>query len=84
GDSDVPPLMYRIQHDWVRLRPGEHLTESVQIRWVAYEAGPGTVTYWVVYTPPDATAVQVNKLMQDGTYIPTEKLETPHVSFNVN
>jgi hypothetical protein len=84
GMGDVPTLMDRIRCEWVRLRPGESMTETARIHRSVMEQGPGTVTYWVEYTPPDATPAEVETLMQAGTYIPTEKLETPHESFEVH
>jgi hypothetical protein len=44
----------------------------------------GTIEYWVEYTPPDATARELEELLQSGFIIPTEKLATEHRSFMIH
>jgi hypothetical protein len=84
GTSEMRTLLRRVQHEWVRLRPGESMSDTERLTWsTGGENVPGTVEYWVEYTPPNATSQQVNELMEDGYYIPTEKLETEHSAFHV-
>jgi hypothetical protein len=85
GSSDRPTLMYRIQHDWVRLRPGEFMTESEHVEWSNYaKDGPGSLEYWVEYYPPSVSGQEIASLFQKGYVIPTETLETRHASFHLN
>lgn len=84
GMFDQPALLYRVQHDWVRLRPGESMTDTERLVWDQHhEEGPGTVEYWVEFTPPAATAKDIADLLQSGHIIPTEELETAHASFHI-
>jgi hypothetical protein len=85
GSSGLQSLMYRILHDWIRLRPGESMTQTEPVQWTAYRGdGPGTVDCWVDYTPPAATDQEIASLQQAGYIIPTEKLETQHSSFRMH
>jgi hypothetical protein len=84
GVGDGPALMYRIQHDWVRLRPGEFMTVTKRVGWSDYgKDGPGTVDYLVEYTPPSVTEQELASLSRAGYVIPDEKLQTPLVSFHM-
>jgi len=85
GIVDGPGLIYRVEHDWVRLRPGEFMTDTERLVWDRRdEEGRGTVEYWVEYTPPAVTTKEAANLLQSGYVIPAEKLETPHASFRVH
>jgi hypothetical protein len=85
GEGDGPGLMHRIQHEWVRLRPGESMTDTEHVEWSDYEKdGPGTVEYWVEYEPPAVTDGEAATVQQAGYIIPTEKLETQHSSFHMH
>jgi hypothetical protein len=85
GMSDQPSLLYRAQHTWVRLQPGESMTNTERLTWSnGGENVPGTVEYWVEYTPPSATPVEVEGLLQEGYVIPTEALKTPRASFHTH
>lgn len=85
GIGDGPSLQSRIEHAWVRLRPGESMTQTERFNWGGYArgAGSGTVEYWVEYTPPAITEKEATILKQAGYLIPTETLETQHSSFHV-
>ena len=83
GMGDGPSLEYRVQHEWIRLRPGESMTTTERLRWTRYEDGPGSVEYWVEYTPPSMSEGEFARLTEAGYVIPTEELETPHASFHV-
>lgn len=84
GAGDGPSLAYRIQHQWVRLRPGESMTDTERASWEAYAGlGSGTVEYWIEYTPPTVTIGEIASMQRAGYVIPTEKLETQHSSFHV-
>lgn len=76
-------LKVRVEKDWVRLRPGEFMTTSANLRGVYARFGPGTVEYWVEYTPPKATPQEVEDLQQAGYIIPTGKLHTEHQRFTL-
>jgi len=85
GMGDQPSLLFRVQHTWVRLRPGESMTDTERLTWSnGGENVPGSVEYWVEYTPPDATPAEVAGLLEEGYVIPTEKLTTEHASFHVH
>jgi hypothetical protein len=85
GMGDQPSLLIRARHTWVRLRPGESMTDTERLTWSnGGEKVPGTVEYWVEYTPPDATPAEVAELFEQGYVIPTEKLTTEHSSFHVH
>jgi hypothetical protein len=85
GGSGGSGLIYRIQHDWVRLRPGEFMTECERVEWSNYaKDGPGTLEYWAEYFPPSVSGQEVASLLRNGYVIPTETLETRHSSFHLN
>lgn len=83
GITDLPPLMQRVKEDWNRLRPGEFVVTTENLRPIFHDLKPGTVEYWVEYIPPDATKEEILALQQEGYVIPTEKLATPHMSFDI-
>jgi hypothetical protein len=84
GMSDYPSLLYRVQHTWVRLRPGESMTNTERLTWSnGGENVPGTVEYWVEYMPPSATPAEVAELLGEGYVIPTDEVTTEHASFHV-
>lgn len=82
GVTDQPTMMDRAKGQWILLRPGEFMTTMLKFEPPVKEAE--TVEYWVQYTPPDATAREIEELLQAGYVIPTEKLETEHRSFVVH
>ena len=82
GISDQPSLLARARQKWIRLAPGEFMTTMLQLD--APNKGAGTLEYWVEYTPPDATAREVDDLMQAGIVVPTEKLTTEHRTFMIH
>jgi hypothetical protein len=85
GTGGQPSLMFRVQHAWVRLRPGESMTQTKRIDWRDFARdGPGTVEYWVEYTAPKVTEEEAASLKRAGYFIPAEKLETQHSSFRVD
>jgi len=84
GFADGPNLRWRIEHEWVRLRPGDFLTATERLRWTRHdEDGPGTVEYWVEYDPPYVTPAEFSELSNAGYIIPTEEVTTEHMSFHV-
>ena len=78
GTDHQPTLRQRVSTQWIRLRPGEFMTTSLQIEALPREGH--TVEYWVEYIPPDATPKEVEDLLAAGYVIPTQKLETEHRS----
>jgi hypothetical protein len=85
GAGDQSSLMFRVQHAWVRLRPGESMTQTKRIDWRDFaKDGPGTVEYWVEYTPPSPNEKEAASLKQAGYIISVETLETQHSSFHVD
>jgi hypothetical protein len=84
GATDEPPLIERVHQDWVRLRPGEFLTSTENLRHRFTSLGSGTVDYWVKFTPPMATPEEVSALKRTGYCIPTESIETPHRTFTIH
>jgi hypothetical protein len=79
GITDQPALAERARGQWIRLRPGEYMT--TMLRFDVGQKEAGTVSYWIEYTPPDATPTEIEELSQEGYVIPTDKLETEHRSF---
>jgi hypothetical protein len=85
GISDLPSLNERVRNKWVRLRPGESMTYTGRVDLSMYRnKPPGTVEYWVDYTPPEATAAEAEALFEAGYIIPTQKLSTEHKTFHLN
>lgn len=84
GMSDMPRIEKRIENDWIRLRPGEFLTVTENIRGRYRKFKPGVVEYWVEYTPPDATPETVKELLESDHIVPSESLETPRSSFRLH
>ncbi len=81
GISDQPSLDERVRKMWIHLAPGEFMTATLRLD--APDRKPGFVEYWVEFTPPDATAGEVEHLLEAGFVIPTDKLATEHRSFRV-
>jgi hypothetical protein len=68
-----PNLPDRIEHEWVRLRPGESMTTTTRLRFARRDRdGPGTEEYWVEYTPPALRPEEIARLSQAGYVIPVE------------
>jgi len=82
GITDQPSLLERARKRWIRLAPGEFITTTLQLD--PRSKDEGTIEYWVEYTPPDATAQELEELLQAGFIIPTEKLATDHRSFMIH
>ena len=83
GMTDRPSLITRVKNEWIRLRPGEFVTNTESIRNQTFDLEAGTVEYWAVYDPPQATAKEVAELQQAGYNIPTEPIETGHRTFAI-
>jgi hypothetical protein len=82
---DQPGLMNRVQREWVRLRPGEWMTQTERLDWSDYLMGgrSGTVEYWVEYWPPILTSQDTASLSRASYNVSTQKLVTPHASFHI-
>lgn len=77
-------LAQRVEQGWIRLHPGEYMTTTLSLRdEINSFGGPGTLEYWVEYTPPQATRVEISSLLESGYIIPTEKLQTQHQCFRI-
>jgi len=83
GGSDRPRLLDRARDEWIRLQPGEFIVASESLRPRLKNLGPGTVEYWVEYTPLTITATETVELAKAGHFVPTDKIETAHESFDV-
>lgn len=81
--GDQPALFDRAKTQWIRLQPGEFMTTMLRVGLPTNETG-AVISYWVEYTPPDATPKEIEQLLQAGCVIPTEKLETEHQSFPIH
>ncbi len=77
------PLPQRVEKDWICLHPGEYMTTTLSLRGAINSFGPGTLEYWVEYTPPQATQAQIFSLLESGYAIPTEALQSQHQSFRI-
>jgi len=82
GISDQPTLLERVRSKWIRLAPGEFMT--TMLRLSAPTKKPGTIEYWVEYTPPAATSGEIEELMRVGYAIPTDKLTTEPQQFVIH
>ena len=84
--ADVfPSLQFRVENEWIRLRPGEFITATQSMRRTLRERkpGPGIIELWAEYIPPEVKPDELAALEQAGYNIPTEKIETEHRSFNL-
>ena len=81
GVAHSPSLSERIKTRWIRLRPGESFISSENFRSHYRGLEPGTVEYWVDFSPPFLTAQELAESVKAGYVIPTEILQTPHRSF---
>lgn len=81
--GDGSTVVERVRNEWIRLRPGEFMTTSLNIRAQLNNFKPATVEFWVEYDPPNATPKEVDELLESGFVIPTEKLATEHWSFTL-
>jgi hypothetical protein len=79
-----PSLTFRVSHQWIRLRPGEFITVSEDIRQNYRNWEPGRIEYWAEYIPPKATPEELVELRQAGYVVPAEKIETLHQTFVVH
>jgi hypothetical protein len=83
GGFGGPPFRERVKSTWLHLQPGESLTFTGDRRSLVDKAGgPATYEYWAEYEPPSLTAEQRNELEQDGYRVPTEKVESGHLSYS--
>ncbi len=83
GTKDRPSLLERARSEWIRLQPGEFLVFSRSLRGYLKKLDPGTVEYWVEYTPPSLTLLELAELKNARFVAPTEKIETEHENFDV-
>lgn len=72
-----------IRKDWVLLRPGESMTETIGLRGRYSDYQPGTVTYHIEYLPPAASPKDIAGQAALGYFIPTESLATADESFDI-
>ncbi len=81
--SDRLPLVERASKEWIRLQPGEFLTFTESLRPHIADFPPGSVNYYVVYTPPRLTASDKTELKRNGFSFPTESLNTEEETFRI-
>lgn len=81
GTDHFPTLQWRMQNEWIRLRPGEFVSLTKNVRRDFRDRKPGTVEIWAEYQPPEVKPAELAALEQVGYIIPTEKIETEHRSF---
>lgn len=72
-----------IRRSWVLLRPGEFMTETIDLRGRYSDYQPGTVTYHIEYLPPAASPKDIAGQAALGYFIPTEALATADESFDL-
>lgn len=84
GVSDGPSLLDRASKEWIRLQPGEFLTVTENLRPQTKDMKPGTVDYWVEYTPPTLSKAERIELQSNGYLVPTESLKTESHTFAVD
>jgi hypothetical protein len=81
GADHEPPLMERVEKKWLRLQPGESMTQTMSLREKFGRFNPGTVDYWVEYSPPRLSKADVAQLEAAGYLPPTEQVKTEKKSF---
>jgi len=69
-------LLTRVREEWIRLQPGEFVTQSTNIRDRFKGMKPGTIEYWAEYSPPTLTTKEMEELWEAGFVIPTESLKS--------
>ena len=84
GEGEGPSLMDRIHDEWIHLRPGEFVISSENLHERLGKVDPGTIEYWVEYVPPEVSTKKLAELQLAGYVVPTEKIETAHLSFVVH
>jgi len=84
GMGDQGSLMSRIQRQWVRLRPGEFMTQTINLLAHYDPAKSGTVYYRVIYIPPSATKLELEEALSAGYVIPAKRLDTGKQSFRIH
>ncbi|HEY1160234.1 MAG TPA: hypothetical protein VGE83_06360 [Terracidiphilus sp.] len=73
----------RVKSTWLHLQPGEYLNFSGDRRSLVDQAGgPATYEYWAEYEPPSLTPEERNELAQGGFLVPTENVESAHLSYS--
>jgi hypothetical protein len=83
GATDEPTLMERVEKSWLHLRPGESLTFLGDCRQMLDRVdGPATYEYWAAYEPPKLSTVERRQLAGAGYNVPSEKIETSHLTFS--
>jgi hypothetical protein len=80
---DKRSLMERLRANWIRLKPGEFIVRSENVRERVASMGPGTVDMSAEYVPPEATAAELAELNKANIAIPREKIETVRETFTV-
>jgi hypothetical protein len=78
------PLLARIRHEWIRLRPGDFITVSENVREDFRVLETGSIEYWAEYHPPSLTTEEKEQLKNAGYNFPSAKLETEHVTFRIH
>jgi hypothetical protein len=78
-----PSLQYRVENEWIRLRPAEFISVTQNVRRVFRDQKPGTAEIWAEYVPPEVKPEERIALEQAGYMIPTDKIETEHRSFTI-
>jgi hypothetical protein len=80
ADFGQTTLSERVRLEWIHLRPGESITTSENLRSRYRNSRPGTITYWIQFTPR-LTARELAELRQEGYVVPEETLKTAAESF---
>lgn len=68
--------MERVRENWIRLQPGEFITQTVMLSSQFARFRPGTVDYWLEYTSPRLTAKELVQLRAAGYFAPTKSART--------
>lgn len=82
-DGEQNHVLDRARREWVSLRPGESMVQTVSLRvvWAPRISG---IRYHVEYVPPLLTAKQRAELAAAGYLVPTEKLVSREESYPVD
>jgi len=83
GMDHFPSLQYRVQNQWIRLRPVESVVVSVSVRREFISAEKGELEFWAEYTPPDLKDGERAELQESGLFAPMKKIETEHRTYPI-
>ena len=83
GMDHFPSLQYRVQNQWIRLRPGESVVVSASVRREFISAEKGNLELWAEYTPPELKDGERAELQEGGMLAPMKNIESEHQTYPI-